>query len=280
MAQSLFGLTPEQIQEARRLQQQQAINQQAQAFGMFGPLYAAGRGMAQQGISKIAGLFPEVQDPQLAKATAIQELTKGKDLTNPAQLGLLARELAGLGYTQEAMLVAQEANKVLSKEEEMGLRARDVAARERDIEVRADERAQAAEERTRKITQVGTTIKGLNTYRKGTDETIYVTDEEGKEVKYDPRKHGRFETRQDAVGQRGVQIRDIPGPGGIGVIGREVYDSMTGNVIRREYLPGYGPSGSSPTAPAPSAAPNNRSPGRSPQAQRAREELNKRLGQQ
>jgi hypothetical protein len=252
MAQSLFGLTPEQIQEARRLRQEEAINRQAQQFGMFGPLYAAGRGMAQQGIESIAGLFSGMQDPQLQKATNIQNLVKGKDLTNSTQLASLAQELTQLGYTQEAALVAAEAQKLLGQTEDRALRSQETRARIAALEEQAEQRKEAATARKEKVDTVGTTSKGLTTYRKGTDPQVYVTDEEGKEAKYDPKKHGRFETAADRIAQRGVQIRDIPGPGGIGVIGREVYDSMTGNVIRREYLPGYGPGArpTGPTAPA------------------------------
>jgi hypothetical protein len=120
MAQSLFGLTPEQIQEARRMQQQQAINQQAQSFGMFGPLYAAGRGMAQQGIGALAqGLFPDAQqDPMLQQATALQGLRQqyaGVDLSDPNNLLKLAADLSGVGAVEQAMQVAQQARSIAPK---------------------------------------------------------------------------------------------------------------------------------------------------------------------
>jgi len=123
MAQSLFGLTPEQIQEARRMQQQQAINQQAQSFGMFGPLYAAGRGMAQQGIGQLANLFPDAQqDPMLQQATALQGLRQqyaGVDLSDPNNLLKLATDLSGVGAVEQAMQVAQQARTIQENQQKL-----------------------------------------------------------------------------------------------------------------------------------------------------------------
>jgi hypothetical protein len=122
MAQSLFGLTPEQIQEARRMQQQQAINQQAQSFGMFGPLYAAGRGMAQQGIQSLAGLFPGAgQDPTLQRATITQSIIekyKGQDFNDPSVLSKMASEFSEAGIPDVAMELGEEARKRTPKASE------------------------------------------------------------------------------------------------------------------------------------------------------------------
>jgi hypothetical protein len=119
MAQSLFGLTPEQIQEARRIQQQQAINQQAQSFGMFGPLYAAGRGMAQQGIESIAGLFPGArQDPMLQKATTTQSIIekyKGQDFNDPSVLSKMAKDFSEAGIPDIAMQLGERARALTPK---------------------------------------------------------------------------------------------------------------------------------------------------------------------
>jgi hypothetical protein len=119
MAQSLFGLTPDQIQEARRLQQQQAINQQAQQFGMFGPLYAAGRGMAQQGISQLASLFPDTQqDPMLQRATATQSIIQkyqGQDFNDPAVLSKMAGDFSAAGQPEIAMQLGDRAKALTPK---------------------------------------------------------------------------------------------------------------------------------------------------------------------
>jgi hypothetical protein len=115
MAQSLFGLTPEQIQQARQLQQQQAINQQAQSFGMFGPLYAASRGLSQTGINALAqGLFPEAQDPALRRATTTQSIVdkyKGQNINDPMVLTNMATEFSNAGFPELALQLGEEANK-------------------------------------------------------------------------------------------------------------------------------------------------------------------------
>lgn len=115
MAQSLFGLTPEQIQQARQLQQQQAINQQAQSFGMFGPLYAASRGLSQTGINALAqGLFPEAQDPALRRATTTQAIVdkyKGQNINDPDVLSNMAVDFSNAGLPDIALQVGEAASK-------------------------------------------------------------------------------------------------------------------------------------------------------------------------
>lgn len=119
MAQSLFGLTPEQIQQARQLQQQQAINQQAQSFGMFGPLYAASRGLSQTGINALAqGLFPEAQDPALRRATTTQAIVdkyKGQDFNDPTILSSMAKDFSTAGIPDVAIQLAEQARSLAPK---------------------------------------------------------------------------------------------------------------------------------------------------------------------
>lgn len=115
MAQSLFGLTPEQIQQARQLQQQQAINEQAKSFGMFGPLYAASRGLSQTGINALSqGLFPEAQDPALRRATTTQAIVdkyKGQDINDPDILRRMALDFSNAGLTDVALQLGEESKK-------------------------------------------------------------------------------------------------------------------------------------------------------------------------
>jgi hypothetical protein len=115
MAQSLFGLTPEQIQQARQLQQQQAINEQAKSFGMFGPLYAASRGLSQTGINALAqGLFPEAQDPALRRATTTQAIVdkyKGQNINDPDVLSNMAVDFSNAGLPDIALQVGEAASK-------------------------------------------------------------------------------------------------------------------------------------------------------------------------
>jgi hypothetical protein len=119
MAQSLFGLTPEQIQQARQLQQQQAINEQAKSFGMFGPLYAASRGLSQTGINALAqGLFPEAQDPALRRATTTQAIVdkyKGQDFSSPTVLSSMAKDFSTAGIPDVAIQLAEQARSLAPK---------------------------------------------------------------------------------------------------------------------------------------------------------------------
>jgi hypothetical protein len=119
MAQSLFGLTPEQIQQARQLQQQQAINQQAQSFGMFGPLYAASRNLSQTGINALAqGLFPEAQDPALRRATTTQAIVdkyKGQDFSSPSVLSNMAKDFSTAGIPDVAIQLTEQARSLTPK---------------------------------------------------------------------------------------------------------------------------------------------------------------------
>jgi hypothetical protein len=119
MAQSLFGLTPQQIMEARQLQQEQAINQQAQSFGMFGPLYAASRGLSQTGINALAqGLFPEAQDPALRRATTTQAIVdkyKGQNINDPSVLNSMALEFSNAGLPDLALQIGEKARALTPK---------------------------------------------------------------------------------------------------------------------------------------------------------------------
>jgi hypothetical protein len=119
MAQSLFGLTPEQIQQARQLQQQQAINEQAKSFGMFGPLYAASRGLSQTGINALAqGLFPEAQDPALRRATTTQAIVdkyKGQDFSSPSVLSNMAKDFSTAGIPDVAIQLTEQARSLTPK---------------------------------------------------------------------------------------------------------------------------------------------------------------------
>lgn len=122
MAQSLFGLTPEQIQQARQLQQQQAINEQAKSFGMFGPLYAASRGLSQTGINALAqGLFPEAQDPALRRATTTQAIVdkyKGQNINDPSVLSSMAMDFSNAGLPDLALQIGEQAAARKPKAEE------------------------------------------------------------------------------------------------------------------------------------------------------------------
>jgi hypothetical protein len=200
-AQQMLQNDPEYLaRQLARKEIQQYQNFQNPQIGLAATSGAVlGRGLAN--LFGGRGFF-ETSDPALRKVSEVQSLyneaMQSFDPSNPAQSYTeLATTLAQRGYGREAALAAAEANKYIGQAEDRELRRQEVNARIKGLEAQQASTEAAAEERRSKITQVGTTIQGLTTYRKGTDEIIYVTDEEGKEVKYDPRKHGRYETAVD-----------------------------------------------------------------------------------
>jgi hypothetical protein len=116
--QSLFGPSVADVQELRRRQAEQEIAGAGQEFGVFAPLYQAGLrfgGQAARGINTLMG----VQDPMLKKATDIQSVLskyQGQDLTSSDTLKNISGELASLGYANESLMTAQEAQQAAARE--------------------------------------------------------------------------------------------------------------------------------------------------------------------
>lgn len=116
--QSLFGPSVTDIQELRRQQAEREIAGAGQEFGVFAPLYQAGLrfgGQAARGINTLMG----AQDPLLKKATDIQSVLskyQGQDLTSSETLKNISGELAGLGYANESLMAAQEAQQAATRE--------------------------------------------------------------------------------------------------------------------------------------------------------------------
>lgn len=223
-AQNLFQ-TPEQV-AMERVKQQQAMFAAAQS-----PYERMGLA-----IGNILGGALGIKDPAMERASTIQSvynavLQNNPDTTSASFYTELANTLSAAGLSQEANFALQEARKYQMQERDFGLREREVGARERQVSGET------------------VTTKGIRVFRRGGGPLQ--VEEGGKDVAYDPEKHGRFETASDRISNKGVQIRDIPGPGGIGVIGREVFDSNTGATIRREYFgqqPGAAPAATTPAA--------------------------------
>jgi hypothetical protein len=94
---SLFGPTPAQIEEARRIRQEEMIAGEGRELGPFRGLYQAGRRLASTGTqSLVSGLFPEAVDPALREAQAVESIKmkyQGQDFTNPTVLRQMASEL-------------------------------------------------------------------------------------------------------------------------------------------------------------------------------------------
>jgi hypothetical protein len=121
---SLFGPTPAQIEEARRLQSRQEIAQEAEPFGVFAPLYAASRNLTRTGAqSLVSGLFPEAQDPALREAQAVEQIRQkymGQNMTDPSVLQQMAVELGPVA-PMAALRLAQTAKQLTPSDETIAL---------------------------------------------------------------------------------------------------------------------------------------------------------------
>jgi hypothetical protein len=121
---SLFGPSPAQIEEARRLQSRQEIAQEAEPFGVFAPLYAASRNLGRTaGQSLVSGLFPEAQDPALREAQAVEQIRQkymGQNMTDPKVLQQMAVELGPVA-PMAALRLAQTAKQLAPSDETIAL---------------------------------------------------------------------------------------------------------------------------------------------------------------
>jgi len=224
LAQSTFK-TPEQVMQ-ERLKQQQSMYASAQS-----PYERMG-----MAIGNILGGALGVQDPEMERASLTQQiyndtLSMLPDTTSPEFYTTLARNLSSAGLAAEAAYSMQEARKYGLEERKMGLDERRVVATEEDIKLRR-------EAELRKVSSEQTTTKGIRVFRRGNGPLL--VEEGGKDVPYNEKKHGRFETAQDRTAPRGVTIKDITNRVGQ-VIGREFIDPITGDTIRKSYFEGMGP---------------------------------------
>lgn len=104
---SLFGITPESLQAQRDA----ALQTQALQYAQLDPFQRAAASI-YAGANKLGGAIGGMlgaQDPELAKATALQNIMKQADTTTPEGLATLARTLSGQGFGQQAMQVMEQA---------------------------------------------------------------------------------------------------------------------------------------------------------------------------
>jgi hypothetical protein len=123
---SLFGVTP----EALMAQREQALAQQATNFAQLSPMQSAQAGFYTAGnrLAGAAGGLLGAQDPEMAKAAALQNILKGADTTSPEGLATLARTLAGQGFGQQALQVSQQAQGMMKTQSEISKNMRERAA--------------------------------------------------------------------------------------------------------------------------------------------------------
>jgi hypothetical protein len=90
----LFGVTPESLMAQREA----ALAQQAQQYAQLSPMQAAQAGFYTAGnrLAGAAGGLMGAQDPEMAKAAALQGILKGADTTSPEGLATLAKTLLSL----------------------------------------------------------------------------------------------------------------------------------------------------------------------------------------
>jgi hypothetical protein len=110
----LFGVTPESLMAQREA----ALQQQALRYAELSPVQAARAGFYTAGNrlgTAIGGLLG-AQDPELAKATALQGILKNADTTSAEGYNSLARTLAQQGFGAQAAQAAQQALAMREKE--------------------------------------------------------------------------------------------------------------------------------------------------------------------
>ena len=104
---SLFGVTP----EALMAQREAALSQQATNFAQLSPMQSAQAGFYTAGnrLAGAAGGLLGAQDPEMAKAAALQGILKQADTTSPEGLATLAKTLGSQGFGAQAMQVMDQA---------------------------------------------------------------------------------------------------------------------------------------------------------------------------
>jgi type II secretory pathway pseudopilin PulG len=105
---SLFGITPESL----LAQREAAANKQAMDYASMADPYQQANYSIYQGVGNVArgvGGMLGAQDPQMAKAAALQNILKQADTTTPEGLATLAQTLGQQGFGQQAMQVMDQA---------------------------------------------------------------------------------------------------------------------------------------------------------------------------
>ena len=118
---SLFGMAPESLMAQR----DQALQAQAQQYAQLDPLQRATAGI-YAGANRLGGAIGGMlgaQDPELAKATALQGIMQQADTTTPEGLSTLAQTLAQQGFGQQAMQVMNQARQAMTQTGQSQLQA-------------------------------------------------------------------------------------------------------------------------------------------------------------
>jgi hypothetical protein len=223
-AQQIMQSDPEQLQRQAYLDQMKALNPDGSAAGALGALLGRGISNVAQG----KGFF-QTPDYGLQRVSGVQSIMNSVpfDPTNPAAYYQeVGTQLQQAGFGDIARMAFQEASK-------SNIQMRELTAREREIEERS-------EERKGKISGEQTTTKGIRVFRRGNGPLL--VEENGQDVPYNEKKHGRFETAQDRVAPPRLTVSTDR-------FGNRVWtDPYTSKEVRREPGP-FGVMGAPGTAP-------------------------------
>jgi hypothetical protein len=109
-APSLFGATPESIQQARDA----ALNQEANAYAQLDPFQRASAGLYRGG-NQLGGAIGRMlggQDPEMQRASLMKQLASQADTSTPDGMLAYAKSLQANGLTQQAFDVSQQAQQM------------------------------------------------------------------------------------------------------------------------------------------------------------------------
>lgn len=115
---SLFGITPESLMAER----ENALQAQAMQYAKMDPFQRATAGI-YAGASRLGGAVGGLlgaQDPELAKATALQNIMKQADTSTPEGLTALAQMLGSQGFGQQAVQVMDKARQAQLQTAQIG----------------------------------------------------------------------------------------------------------------------------------------------------------------
>lgn len=114
----LFGVTP----EALMAQREAALQTQAQKYAQLSPEQAAISGAYMTGgrLGGAIGGLLGAQDPEMAKAAALQNIMKQANPTTPEGLASLAQTLAQQGFGQQAMAAMDQARQAQLQAAQLG----------------------------------------------------------------------------------------------------------------------------------------------------------------
>ena len=131
--QSLFGATPESIQQARAA----ALNAEALQYAQLDPFQRATMGI-YQGANQLGGAIGGMlggQDPQMQQASMLKQLASRFDTTTADGLTGFARAAAQAGMPQQAMQAAQQA-------QQMRLTGLDLTSKQQGVDATVASQAQ------------------------------------------------------------------------------------------------------------------------------------------